>query len=286
MVLESLVDPLGAEQKPYRMFFYGVLYSSIAVILSLWIFQSNASLVMVFLTTLACVPLMYNTIKFEEQKDESIIKESSLLKEHGRALLFFIFIFFGVVVSYAFWYIILPPDVASNLFSVQTETIANINAATTGTLGFSIALTSFFKILLNNVKVLLFALLFAFLYGVGAIFILIWNASVIGAAIGSAFKIGIVEIQQAIGSANIISYVGITKDSLLRYSIHGIPEILAYFTAGLAAGIMSFAVMKKKLDFQRFKRILLDSSNLLIIAFLLLVLAAFLEVFVTPVFFR
>ncbi len=31
---------------------------------------------------------------------------------------------------------------------------------------------------------MIFCLLFAFLYGVGAIFILVWNASVLGAAIG------------------------------------------------------------------------------------------------------
>ena len=285
MVLESLADPLGAERKPYRMFFYGLLYTSVAIILSMWIFQSNASLVMVFLTTLACVPLMYNTMKLEEQKDESIISESALLKEHTRALMFFIFLFFGMVVAYTLWFVFLPGDVSAGLFSVQTETISNINMPTSAATSFNVQISSFTKILLNNVKVLIFCLLFAFLYGVGAIFILTWNASVIGAAMGSLIRMNISSITAGAGFGGIASYFGSYIHGIFRYALHGIPEILAYFVAGLATGIISVAVMRKKLDFEKLRHILLDSSDLVMISFCLLLLAAFIEVYVTAAIF-
>ena len=90
MVLESLMNPITAEKRPYEMFFIGFLYSSIAIVLSLWVFKSQSSIVMVLLTVLACVPLMYNTIKYEASKKES--KEIFLLREHTRALYFFVFL--------------------------------------------------------------------------------------------------------------------------------------------------------------------------------------------------
>ena len=69
MVLESLLFPLKAEKKPWEMFFMGLLYSGVAIFLSIWIFDERSSFVMVFFTVLACVPIIYNTLKFEESKD-------------------------------------------------------------------------------------------------------------------------------------------------------------------------------------------------------------------------
>jgi len=43
MVLESIIDPFKAEKKPWEMFFIGIFYSSLAVILSLWIFRDYAT---------------------------------------------------------------------------------------------------------------------------------------------------------------------------------------------------------------------------------------------------
>ena len=50
-----------------EMFVLGMVYASIAVFLSLWIFKDYASLVMVFLTVIATIPLMYATLKEEEE---------------------------------------------------------------------------------------------------------------------------------------------------------------------------------------------------------------------------
>ena len=67
MVLESFISPEGAERRPFELFFIGFFYASVAVLLSIWIFKQHSSLVMVFLTVFACIPLMYNTMKQEEK---------------------------------------------------------------------------------------------------------------------------------------------------------------------------------------------------------------------------
>lgn len=282
MVIESLINPFKAEKRPWEMFFFGFFYCSIAIFLALWVFQTYASLVMVFLTVLATTPLMYYTIKIEEKKDLVIDKESLLLKEHSKALLFFIMLFLGVTIAVALWYVFLPSDSATGLFSIQEKTISDINTKVTGNVT---SLGLFSKIFFNNIKVFIFCILFALIYGVGAIFILTWNASVIGVAIGNIIRTEIAKSAGTIGLAKITGYFHIFSLSVLRYFVHGIPEILAYFTAGLAGSIISIAVIRHDYRTKKFERIIIDSADLIIISIALLFFAALLEVYVTPVLF-
>ena len=71
MVLETLISPAKAERHPWEMFFIGIVYSSVSILLSLWLFKEYASIVMIFLTTLLCAPMMYGTIILEERIDIS-----------------------------------------------------------------------------------------------------------------------------------------------------------------------------------------------------------------------
>ena len=90
MVFESLITPWRAEKKPWEMLFFGFLYASFSVALGLWIFRDHAGLISVFFTVMFCIPLIYNTLKVEEEKTNYISEERSLLREHSRALAFFI----------------------------------------------------------------------------------------------------------------------------------------------------------------------------------------------------
>jgi len=141
------------------------------------------------------------------------------------------------------------------------------------------------QIFFNNFKVMLFCLFFSFFYGAGAIFILTWNASVIGAAVGSFVKEKLAALALSAGSTNIFHYFQFFSLGLARYAIHGIPEIAAYFIAGLAGGIISVAMVNRDLDSNKFHIILKDALELSLIAILILVVAAFMEVYLTPVFF-
>ena len=121
---------------------------------------------------------------------------------------------------------------------------------------------------------MIFALLFAFFYGVGAIFILTWNASVLGVAVGNF-------VNGHISS----SYFTSIPFGFLRYSIHGLPEMFAYFMAGLAGSIISVAIIRHDFGSGKFKHVLIDSLDMIFFSVFILFVAALLEVFVTPVFF-
>ena len=281
MVLESLLNPPRAEHHPFAVFLLGAAYSTLAIFLAMWIFEEQSSMVMVFLSALATAPLMYHTLRFEENKD-LFSEGKSMLQQHAPALLFYLSLFAGMAVAFSFWYTALPTEMASSLFRVQAQTISNLNQHVTGNVTQTALLS---KIFLNNIKVVIFCILFSFLDGSGAIFILTWNASVIGAAVGNFIRSHMAKFAGVAGLGKAAAYFYVGSLSILRYAIHGIPEIFAYIIGGLAGGILSVAIVKHDFGTGTFEKILLDVSDLVLLSVLILFVAAILEVFVTPALF-
>ncbi len=282
MVLESLMNPLKAEKKPLEMVIIGFLYASIGLFLSLLVFAEHSSLVMVFLTTMAAIPLMYDTIKYEESRYVEFKQERKLIMAHSRAFLFLLCLFLGASIAYSAWYTLLPAHLSDTVFSTQSNTIMSLNQKVTG---HAIHFDVLGKIFLNNVKVLIFCIIFSFIFGSGAIFILMWNASVIGVALGNFFRLRLAEYTSAIGLEQVSSYFFIVSLSVLRYAIHGIPEITGYIIAGLAGGLISVAMIRHDIGTRDFERVILDASDLILISIVIIFIAAVLEVYITPVFF-
>lgn len=266
-----MIKPFAAEKRPFELFFLGIIFSSVAIVLSLFIFSPYSSIVSISLTAIVCVPIIYGVIKMEERKSLEIDKELVLVKAHGRALLFFMFLFLGFVMSFSMWYVFLPEHYVSEVFSVQTETINSVTGVSDVTGNVVSPVKVINQLIVHNTKVLLFCLLFAFFYGFGAIFILTWNASVVGAAIGDV-------IRSSAGS----SFISGISVGMFRYLVHGIPEIAAYFTAGLAGGIISIAVINHDYTSPHFRNILKDSTGLILLSVGLIIAAAILEVYVSP----
>jgi len=290
MVLESIFTPQNAENHPKYVLLFGIGIVILACLLSLWIFPAYSTLIFVFLTTMAGIPLIYRTIKLEENKDLLDMQEVPLLKEHWKALRFFMFLFIGITIGVAFLYVVLPGGTINTIYQSQIETLTTINGVDSSISGLvtGMATTKFgvFKnILFNNLNVTIFCILFSFLYGVGAIFILTWNASVIGVAIGNFIRSNLAMYSHLIGFEKLGNYLKVVTIGLFKYTIHGIPEILAYFTAGLAGGIISIAVIKHNMNTRKFEHVLLDSADLILISIGLVIIAAILEVYLTPLIF-
>ena len=132
MALESIITPKRAAEVPWKMFLVGILYSTFAVFLSVWIFKAYASIIMVLLTVIVSVPLMYNTMKSQEKVIVKLKNEKAILKRHWQVLKYLLFLFGGFVVSYSFWFIVLPSTTVQFLFSSQIETIGAINSKIVG----------------------------------------------------------------------------------------------------------------------------------------------------------
>jgi uncharacterized membrane protein SpoIIM required for sporulation len=117
---------------------------------------------------------------------------------------------------------------------------------------------------------MIFTLIFSLIFGAGAIFVLAWNASVISAAIGIFTRYNLSEIPLG----------------LLRYMIHGFPEIAAYFITALAGGILGVGVIRHGISNKKFIHILLNVIILITSALVILIIAAVIEVYFTPLLFR
>jgi uncharacterized membrane protein SpoIIM required for sporulation len=294
MVLESIISATGVRTNPRSMFVLGILYAAIAIVLAYFIFPSDPSLSIIFLTTLAALPLLVRVLEEEEQEEFveiGKIKELPLIGKHLDVFLAFLYIFFGFLVCFLLVYILMPVEVGNLFFSQQIETIQSVVGPTgffqAELTGYQISAEEGLKIImLNNFKVLLFSLLFSFLYGAGAIFILAWNASILAVAMGNFIKARIAEIGAVAGLGIVTAYFQVGGLSLLRYMIHGIPELSAYFLGAVAGGIISAAVVRSDYRDPRFYDILLDSADLIALAALLLIIGALLEVSVTPLLIR
>jgi len=286
-MLEMLVNPKKAEKRPWEMFFIGAFYATVSLLLVKWIFSGDpvlskyTGILVVTFCVMFSIPFMYYAIKNEEEKDLYIKGFKPLLKEHAKALTYFMFLFLGFIVAFSFWYIVFADGNQS--FRAQIETYCIINKPAyfdecvseygikhiSKTTAFLTAKDKIVNIFANNIYVLIFTLVFSLLFGAGAIFILAWNASVISAAIGIFSESNLANLPLGV----------------MRYMIHGIPEIGAYFSGALAGGIISIAVIRHDIHSEKFWVILQDSLNLVILAVVLLFIAALIEVFITPVLF-
>jgi len=276
MVLESLFNPFSVKKRPWEMFLAGFLYSLVGLGLSYLVFRENVGLLTVFLIVLATVPLLYTTIKNEEELDLQIEKESILLKEHTKVLVFLICLFLGIVAALSLAYIFLPHSFTSVTFNLQEQAIQKVNMNVQGKITH---IDLFTRIFANNLKVLFFCILFSFLYGTGALFILTWNASVVATAMGNIFKLEIAKAASLVGLQGVSAYFNAASFSFFRYMTHGILEMGAYFVAGLAGGIISIALIKHNL---KEDKVLIDALDMILLSLGLLLLAGLVEVFITP----
>ena len=292
-MIELLMNPKKAERNPWEMFFVGAFWASISLLLVTIVFakdsvlREGSGLLVVIFTVICCLPFMYYLIKLEEGKDIEINDSGKLIREHSKAIWALTWMFLGFVIAFSFWYLVLPLNIgpisisgaSGQNFNFQIKTFCAINSPShydycieqhgipiTGAATGGNAVLGIFA---NNIYVLIFTILFSLAFGAGAMFVLVWNASVIAAAIGIFTKGSLVNLPMGI----------------LRYMIHGVPEIAAYFIGALAGGIVSVAVIRKDLRGEATWKILQDSLLLIIIGILILIASAFVEVYLTPLLF-
>lgn len=258
MVLERMISVREALRSPVHVFFSSGIISVICLAVSILIFPENPGLFTTFWITFSMVPFTLSLHMREEVEDEEIKareKKVGILQRRKDVLLLYAAFFCGVVLSYSTLFILLPTSVSESIFREQIEEIKLIR-------GYVLFKDKLLSIILNNYSVLTLCFLLSILFGVGALFILTWNATILAAAIGMLAK--------SLGGMMALPY------SALIFLPHGSLEILAYFMGGISGGIISMALMRRKSKF--LVPILVDSLAFLSAAYALIVLAAFIEV--------
>ena len=210
-MLESIINPKRAERGPLKMFFVGLVYASLSLLLVNWFFSNDAVLskfsgmIVITFCVMFSLPFMYYLIKQEEDEDEHVEGFFGVWKAHSDALYAFMWLFLGFIVAFSLWHMILQND---NLFNAQIETYCWINnpekvndcvaeysfEQQISSTGAATKELRFLSIIENNVYVMIFTLIFSLIFGAGAIFILAWNASVIAAAIGIFTKYQLTDV--------------------------------------------------------------------------------------------
>lgn len=257
MVLERLVNVRLALMNPFWVFILGGIISVACITITVIIFQSSVGMVSNFLITFAIMPFMLDFLRYEgskmDQKAEKL-KKMNIFQRHRQILLIYIAFFAGMVLTESILYFMVPDAWSQKLFQDQIEQIRIIrgNAAFGGT---------FQGIVFNNLGVLFISFIFSFVFGAGAIFILSWNASVLSAAIGMLAK--------SIGGVKAIPL------AILTFFPHGSLEILAYFIGGIAGGLASVALMKRKTA--KFQFAVMDTVQLMSASVILLFIAGAIE---------
>lgn len=103
-MLETLLNPRKAERRPWELFFVGLLYAALSLIMVNWLFGGNPifskhiSILIITFTVMLSIPFMYFTIKFEEERKAFYREETEngIIKGHGRAIMAFTWLFIGL----------------------------------------------------------------------------------------------------------------------------------------------------------------------------------------------
>ena len=263
MVLETLMSVKDAIKNPWHMVIFGAVISLISLGIANFVFPENSGLLTVFLITMISAPFMWKLFKYEEWHEESdFTREKTfwekfnpveLFTRHLEIFIIYAAYFVGIVIALSAVFWLLPGEVAESVFNDQTAQIEKISNIT-GRIAF---VDAFGIILTNNLIVMTVSFVFALLLGLGVTFIIVWNGSVLAAAIGSVAKLS--------GASA----------AIVKFLPHGIFEIAAYIVVAIAGGVLSVAISKHGTKF--IGAIILDTIMMLVFAVILLVIGAFIE---------
>lgn len=289
MVLEELLSKKRAQHGPFIIIFLLFPISSISIWLVYHVFPSALSILPLAFITIAFAPLLHWLFITEALGEINAPGFApSFITRHYPLILFYVFLFLGIVASYALWFSVLPANEAActffdsggkcffptreKVFDEQSQVFTAITgkSITGRTVGFdecknpaTASLFSCFELIFfNNFWVLNLSILLSFLYGAGAVFIVSWNASVIGTFVGT-------EVLEKNPQAGLERFIG--------YFPHGSFEVMGYFFGAIAGGILSAGIVLAHKKRHALETIIKDAASLLVIAYVFLVIGALIE---------
>jgi len=283
-MLELLVFPKKGERHPVELFFVGFLYSTLAYLIVKLIFSKDvvlsesSGILIVMFTSLFSIIFFFFALRRDEREN---LKDNSrrVVKDDWKMLKMLLYLFLGFMAGFLLWQVIFPQEMA---FNSQMETYCVINkplqykdCLDSNRMGDTLnGINANMKgeligIFANNVLVSLVILVFSVLFGAAVIFIIAWNASIVSTVVAYSARYQFSDL----------------PFWLLRFMIHGIPEIAGYFLMAMAGGISSFAIssyFRDRIMSKGLMKVIRRAIAMAIVAILVLIIAALLEVYVSP----
>jgi hypothetical protein len=277
MVLEALLPPEHARRHPWEIVLLAFVFAGIGVLSTLYLTRGSPESLGLLLITLVALPSIPWILRlFESEEVDLEVKRPpgvSTLYRHWPVIFILAMYFLGLLAGFTFWYLYLPGDQAVKLFAAQVSELKAISGGLVG-VGYAVKYTAtqaFELIFLHNLEVLGLILVFSVLYGAGAVFVLIWNASVISVFLGDLARRYV--LQQP-GEYALLAALG---GGFLGLLPHGTFELLSYTTGALAGGILSAAVARKAYRSASFPLVVHDIAKLAAWAVVFLAVGAAIE---------
>ncbi|MBU1198027.1 stage II sporulation protein M [Candidatus Micrarchaeota archaeon] len=291
MVIESMVSPLKAEKNPPAIMLLGFTFVTLAVWLATAVLEIEPkSMMMLVFVVIPSIPFILKLFESDEMAlEEGRVLGSRTLAKHFSVILVLIAYFLGMTIGFTFWYVYLPEELAHDVFSIQIEELKGIKAIGANLSGaFLFTLTgltqsaetgaatsekfapTFEIIFLHNLWVLFLIIAFSVIYGAGSVFILVWNASVVGVFLANFAR----QFVFHESTYTLASGVGV---GLLGLIPHGSFELLSYLIGAMAGGVLSAAIVRGRFSQGRFWEIMRDVAKMMAWAIVLLALGALVE---------
>ena len=255
MVIESLIKPKQLEEKPILGLVFSLVLTIVCILITAIFFRFNASLTAIMLITVGSVPLLKTVLDIEEKKTLRTNTLKNLILRNKKVFMIYSIFFLGLVIGYFLLYLLLPVNITTDVFSAQVGVFGRVNIEGLHLNSFDWKLLD--SILRNNVGVILLCILLSFLYGAGAILVLTWNASIVGTFLAGMGKIPLT----------------------IAFMPHTILEFVSYFLAAVSGGLIAVVLEKHRFGSRAFNKIILDATILLILSFVIIIVAAFIEVY-------
>lgn len=281
MVLESIFPTDSLLKNKFLLFIYTAIICLFSIGLSLIFFKQNTSILSIAFTTIAFMYFL-NKVYFTREKIV-LSKEKKFFAKYGFLIKIYLKIFITVSVIFTLLFVFLPVSYKEIIFTEQLNTLNTVdNIKDTINISGNLYLSNpqglFGYIFLNNLGVILAILLFSFLFGVGALFIIIYQASVFGTIVGAEI-ISLIPIYANFSSGKLIAFL---HGSFLGLGLlpHGIFEFFAYFLAAISGGIISAILHGHYINIRsNLKKILIDLTIILFASIACIFIGALIETY-------
>jgi len=275
MVLEYLYPLKLIERNPFYSFILGFCYAIIGIGAAVMLFPEDPAIVSVAFIAIIFYPTINSLMKQEEEL-ESEKQESNILlffKDHQNIFKVYVFSFLGVLLAFSILSIALPSLATNHIFTNQLDILYGPRGQAIKNIFSSNLFQELFS---NNFSVLILCFISAFILGDGAIFLLVWNASVWGTIFGTLAKNAAAKgtaVSWSVCSTPMNCFLFI----ILIVFAHMIIEAFSYMCAATAGGTISKAIIKEELFSSRFKIFLVNTVILLVFSLLVLLVGALVE---------
>ena len=272
MVLEQIYPMELLKEKPKYAFLLGMAYTVFATLFALMLFPQDPALVIVGIVSILLLPSLYqlSTYHESEMRKHNAFSFWHVISDNKQFIKVYLYLFFGSFIVFALFSLFLPTLATNYVFKEQVAVMTGGAVQTAGGGYFSIPL--FKDLFTHNLFVMGICFLLSLVAGNGAIFMIIWNASVWGTVFGVLGKTVAVYLQTH--PAIIFSLI------LISVFPHVLLEISSYIIAVVAGTIISDAMAKEKIVSKTFARVLIHNVLLLMCAVAVLAIAMIVETYV------